>query len=72
MQDHEAFEPRSAAPALALGAALFSTPFVKLLVGNLPPFELAGLLYLGSGLGLAIVRTVRDLGWKPSGLSASD
>ncbi|HUX30222.1 MAG TPA: hypothetical protein VMV78_06295 [Thiobacillus sp.] len=38
-------------------AALFgaSTPLVKLLVGELSPLLLAGLLYLGSGLGLAII-----------------
>ena len=35
-------------------AALFgaSTPFAKLLVGQIPPITLAGLLYLGSGTGL--------------------
>jgi len=35
-------------------AALFgaSTPFAKLLVGQIPPIMLAGLLYLGSGIGL--------------------
>src|SRR6266581_1828142 len=35
-------------------AALFgaSTPFAKLLVGQIPPITLAGLLYLGSGIGL--------------------
>jgi drug/metabolite transporter (DMT)-like permease len=35
-------------------AALFgaSTPFAKLLVGQIPPIILAGLLYLGSGIGL--------------------
>jgi len=39
-------------------AALFgaSTPFAKLLLGELPPLGLAGLLYLGSGLGLLAVR----------------
>ena len=39
-----------------LAAALFgaSTPFAKLLVGNMPPVLLAGLLYLGSGLGLTL------------------
>ena len=39
-------------------AALFgaSTPFAKLLLGDLPPLGLAGLLYLGSGLGLLAVR----------------
>ncbi len=39
----------------ALLAALFfgaSTPFAKLLTGDIPPILLAGLLYLGSGLGL--------------------
>jgi drug/metabolite transporter (DMT)-like permease len=36
-------------------AALFgaSTPLAKLLLGELPPILLAGLLYLGSGVGLA-------------------
>jgi drug/metabolite transporter (DMT)-like permease len=43
------------AAALA-SAALFgaSTPLAKLLLGELPPLLLAGLLYLGSGLGLAV------------------
>ncbi len=38
-------------------AALFgaSTPFAKLLLGDLQPLGLAGLLYLGSGLGLLAV-----------------
>lgn len=46
-----------------LAAALFgaSTPFAKLLVGQLPPVMLAGLLYLGSGVGLMIWFTVRHL-----------
>ena len=45
-----------------LAAALFgaSTPFAKLLVGEMSPWLLAGLLYLGSGLGLAVARLVRD------------
>ena len=36
-------------------AALFgaSTPLAKLLLGELPPVSLAGLLYLGSGFGLS-------------------
>ncbi|SER52853.1 DMT family transporter [Giesbergeria anulus] len=55
---------RSASPALA-AALLFgaSTPLAKLLVGNVPPLLLAGLLYLGSGIGLAallLVRRVRN------------
>jgi drug/metabolite transporter (DMT)-like permease len=51
-------------------AALFgaSTPFAKLLVYEISPWLLAGLLYLGSGIGLALVRMIRDRGWKPSGL----
>jgi len=39
----------------ALAAAVLfgaSTPFAKLLVGQIPPIVLAGLLYLGSGIGL--------------------
>lgn len=45
---------RAAAPALA-AALLFgaSTPLAKLLVGDMPPLLLAGLLYVGSGVGLA-------------------
>jgi len=43
-----------------IAAALFgaSTPFAKLLLGDLPPLALAGLLYLGSGLGLLAVRVL--------------
>lgn len=42
-------------------AALFgaSTPFSKLLVGQVAPVTLAGLLYLGSGLGLLVWFLVR-------------
>lgn len=38
-----------------LSALLFgaSTPASKLLLGSLPPFQLAGLLYLGAALGMA-------------------
>lgn len=64
--------PRLGAAGLALGAAILfgaSTPFVKLLVGELPAVELAGLLYLGSGVGLTAARVARDRGWGPSGLS---
>lgn len=55
-------------------AALFgaSTPLAKMLVGELPPVLLAGLLYLGSGVGLALVRLVRDRGWRSSGLARSE
>jgi len=57
-----------------LAAALFgaSTPFAKLLVGELSPVLLAGLLYLGSGMGLALVRLLRDRGWKASGLAPAE
>ena len=57
-----------------LAAALFgaSTPFAKLLVGELPPILLAGLLYLGSGIGLTLVRLIWDGGWKPAGLARSE
>jgi drug/metabolite transporter (DMT)-like permease len=46
-----------------LAAALFgaSPPLAKLLVGELSPMLLAGLLYLGSGLGLCVVWLVRSL-----------
>lgn len=52
---------RYALLALA-AAALFgaSTPFAKLLLGELSPVVLAGLLYLGSGLGLAPLRLVQS------------
>ena len=44
-----------------LAAALFgaSTPFAKLLVGQVSPVMLAGLLYLGSGLGLSLWYALR-------------
>lgn len=44
-----------------LAAMLFgaSTPFAKLLVADLPPVLLAGLLYLGSGLGLGCLWLLR-------------
>jgi drug/metabolite transporter (DMT)-like permease len=46
-----------------LAAALFgvSTPSAKLLVRQVDPWMLAGLLYLGSGIGLSAFRTVRSL-----------
>lgn len=59
----------------ALGAAaLFgaSTPFAKLLTGDMPPVLLAGLLYLGSGVGLMLARLVRDGGFKASGLTKNE
>ena len=57
-----------------LAAALFgaSTPLAKLLIGDVSPLLLAGLLYLGSGLGLASVRLIRDRGWKSSELTRAE
>ncbi len=46
----------------ALGAALLfgtGTPLAKLLLENISPWMLAGLLYLGSGIGLAVYRLIR-------------
>jgi drug/metabolite transporter (DMT)-like permease len=59
------------APFIALAAAaLFgvSTPLAKLLLGDISPWLLAGLLYLGSGLGLSILMAAR----KFSGAAASE
>jgi drug/metabolite transporter (DMT)-like permease len=56
---------------LALGsAALFgaSTPFAKLLLGEISPWLLAGLLYLGSGLGLTAFYYAR----KVAGISSAE
>lgn len=52
--------PAGAGVAIA-AAALFgaSTPFAKLLLGQLPPVLLAGLLYVGSGVGLTLVYLLR-------------
>jgi len=57
-----------------LAAALFgaSTPFAKLLIGEVPPVLLAGLLYLGSGIGLFAARLLRDMGWKRTLLARKD
>jgi drug/metabolite transporter (DMT)-like permease len=48
-------------PLALAAAALFgaSTPFAKLLLGNVTPWLLAGLLYLGSGIGLAAIDALR-------------
>lgn len=55
--------PRTGATTAILAAALFglSTPLAKLLVHDLSPWMLAGLLYLGSGIGLGLVRLIRGL-----------
>src|SRR5690349_20782052 len=55
-----------------LSAALFgiSAPLAKLLLGEVSPWLLAGLLYLGSGIGLGLVRLVRRS--NEAGLSPRD
>jgi drug/metabolite transporter (DMT)-like permease len=55
--------------AILFGA---STPLAKLLVGNVSPVLLSGLLYLGSGIGLGLYRVLRDTGWKPSGIQVAE
>ncbi|KAA0580356.1 DMT family transporter [Azospirillum sp. B21] len=54
---------RTGSTTAILAAVLFgvSTPMAKLLVHDLSPWMLAGLLYLGSGTGLGLVRLVRGL-----------
>ena len=48
-------------PLALMSAALFgaSAPFAKLLLGNISPQLLAGLLYLGAGIGLAGIHVGR-------------
>lgn len=53
---------QSRGPMLALASStLFgaSTPFAKMLVGDVQPALLAAILYLGSGIGLLLVRSAR-------------
>lgn len=57
------------AAAVLFGA---STPLAKLLVGDVSPVLLGGLLYLGSGVGLGLFRILRDRGWKSSGLQSGE
>jgi len=56
-----------------LAAALFglSTPFAKLLVGDIPPVALAGLLYLGAFLGLGFYVVLRRVVSGRHGASSS-
>ena len=63
----------SGAGLALLSALLFgaSTPLAKVLLRDIDPWMLAGLLYLGSGLGLFAVRAVvRVLGAGPRGEAA--
>src|SRR5689334_7025208 len=52
---------RRGIPLALLSAVLFgaSTPFAKLLLGQVAPWPMAGLLYLGAGLGLAGIHLAR-------------
>lgn len=48
----------------ALGSAVLfgaSTPFAKMLLGELSPWLMAGLLYLGVGIGLGLVLSVQHI-----------
>ena len=57
-----------------LAAGLFgaSTPLAKVLVADVPPLLLGGLLYLGSGIGLGLARLVRDRGWTPVSMNSGE
>jgi drug/metabolite transporter (DMT)-like permease len=59
-----------AVPAAVLFGA--STPFAKLLLGQLPPVLLAGLLYLGSGVGLTLLYFSRRKNSGEAPLSRAD
>ncbi|CAN1540463.1 RhaT Permeases of the drug/metabolite transporter (DMT) superfamily [Burkholderiaceae bacterium] len=65
---------RSGVVFALLAAFLFgaSTPLAKLLIGDVPPVLLGGLLYLGSGVGLSVYRLVRDKSWHASGMQAGE
>ena len=56
---------------LALGSAILfgaSTPFTKLLLGEVHPWMMAGLLYLGAGVGLLAYQYLRGaLRFTPAG-----
>lgn len=54
--------------ALTFGA---STPLAKLLVDQVAPLELAGLLYLGSGIGLGVWLCIRTLFFRRPDASVS-
>jgi drug/metabolite transporter (DMT)-like permease len=55
--------------ALLFGA---STPLAKVLLRDLSPVLLAGLLYLGSGIGLGLTRLVRDRGWSTPAITRGE
>ena len=51
-----------------LSAVLFgaSTPLAKMMLGNVDPWMMAGLLYLGARLGLAAVHLSRSVSQLPA------
>lgn len=61
--DHSHSTPPSGIAYGLLSALLFglSTPFAKLLVGEIEPLMLAALLYLGSGCGLSLLWLVKRM-----------
>lgn len=61
-RDEHSHRVAAGVPYALAAAALFgaSTPLAKVLVGQVAPVMLAGLLYLGSGIGLAIVWACRS------------
>lgn len=65
---------RAAIAYALVSAALFgaSTPLAKLLVGEIAPLVLAGLLYLGSGVGLLAWLLLRKPGTAAPNLSRRD
>src|SRR5512134_2312232 len=65
---------RTAIAYALASAALFgaSTPLAKLLVGEVAPLALAGLLYLGSGLGLLAWFLLRKRSARAASLSRGD
>lgn len=64
MRGSFAAAPRDAMAAALVAAMLFGfgTPFAKLLLPDIAPLLLAGLLYAGAGLGLGAVRLFRQTG----------
>jgi hypothetical protein len=68
-------QPRSTSIFQALlDAVLFgaSAPLAKLLLGEVPPVALAGLLYLGSGFGVLLVKVVQGTSTNESRITRPD
>lgn len=66
--------PKYGLGAAILAAMLFgaTTPFAKVLVGDIQPLMLAGVLYLSSGLGLTLIRLFRPEDKSSSAISKKD